>query len=128
MVGVSRSTIWRACKSGRLSAERSGKDFLIEVSELTRVFPVKPAHPVATKPDETLPPVAAETTETGLVAELKRQIERLEKQVGSLEGDKSDLRQERDRLLSLIESQAEQVKLLTDQRPQAGWFARLFRR
>lgn len=124
MVGVSRSTIWRACKNGRLSADRNGKDFLIEVSELTRVFPVKPSHEVALKPPETM---RQEAPETGLVSELRRQIERLERQVGSLEGDKGDLRQERDRLLSLIEQQAEQVRLLTDQRPKAGWLARLFK-
>ena len=41
MAGVSRSTIWRACKSGRLSAERTGKDFLVDVSELERAFPLK---------------------------------------------------------------------------------------
>lgn len=125
MVGVSRSTIWRACKAGRLSAERNGKDFLIDVSELTRVFPLKPSHPVAPKPGET---VQQDASETGLVSELRRQIERLEKQVEGLEGDKGDLRQERDRLLSLIEQQAEQVKLLTDQRPKDGWFFRLFGR
>lgn len=124
MVGVSRSTIWRACKSGRLSADRNGKDFLIEVSELTRVFPVKPSHEVAPKPPETM---QQEAPETGLVSELRRQIGRLEKQVESLEGDKGDLRQERDRLLSLIEQQAEQVRLLTDQRPKVGWFARIFK-
>jgi excisionase family DNA binding protein len=114
MAGVSRSTIWRACKTGRLSAEKTGKDFLIEVSELQRVFPLKAAsshetsHSVASKPDE-----------TALVAELRRQIERLEM-------DKADLRQERDRLLHLVERQTDQVRALTDQRPRRPWWQRLF--
>jgi chromosome segregation ATPase len=96
------------------------------VSELERVFPLKPAssregsQPVAVKLTET-------ETETALVAELRRRIEGLERQVQGLEGDKDDLRQERDRLLRLVESATDQVKLLTDQRPR-GWLARLLGR
>jgi excisionase family DNA binding protein len=123
MAGVSRSTIWRACKTGKLSAEKSGKDFVIEVSELERVFALKrsssheTSHPVAAKPDATKPVVASKPDETELVAELRRQIERMEQ-------DKADLRQERDRLLGLVERQSDQVRLLTDQRPRLGWLER----
>jgi excisionase family DNA binding protein len=124
LAGVSRSTVWRACKSGRLSAERAGKDFAIEVSELQRVFPLQPpatSHPVTEKPDATGPSVAEKPDETALVAELRRQVERLE-------ADKADLRQERDRLLSLVERQSDQVRLLTDQRERQPWLRRLFRK
>ena len=41
----------------------------------------------------------------------------MQQQIDALEADKTDLRAERDRLLSVIETQAQQVKLLTDQRP-----------
>jgi excisionase family DNA binding protein len=124
MAGVSRSTIWRACKTGKLSAERAGKDFAIEVSELERAFPLKPdatSHSVAEKPGETAPSVAVQQDETALVAELRRQIERLEI-------DKADLRQERDRLLSLVERQTDQVQLLTDQRERQPWWHRWLKR
>jgi excisionase family DNA binding protein len=114
MAGVSRSTIWRACKTGRLSAERTGKDFLVEVSELGRVFPLKVA-----SSHETLQTVAAKPDATDLVAELRRQIERLERQV-------ADLQQERDRLLGLIEKQS--VALITDQRPRSSWLQRWLKR
>ena len=48
-----------------------------------------------------------------------------------LEADKTDLRAERDRLLSVIETQAQQVKLLTDQRSaqaeaRPGFWRRVF--
>jgi hypothetical protein len=136
MAGVSRSTIWRACKSGRLSAERSGKDFAIEVSELERVFPLRPhktSQPVAEKPTETASSVAVKPDETALVAELRRQIERLEADKAKLEADKvrmeTDMRQERDRMFSLIERQSDQVRLLTDQRQQQRpWWERLLGR
>ena len=42
--GVSKSTIWRSVKSGRLSAARDDDgDFAIDPAELFRVFPPKPA-------------------------------------------------------------------------------------
>lgn len=118
MAGVSRSTIWRACKSGRLSAERQGKDFLIEVSELERVFPLKPASLHETshqKPPETAPQVAAQPDATKLVAE------QYEKRIASLEQQIEDLQRNRDQLLSLVEKQT--VALLSDQRP---WWRRIF--
>ena len=51
--------------------------------------------------------------------------------IDALEADKTDLRAERDRLLSVIETQAQQVKLLTDQRPaqaeaRRGFWRRVF--
>ena len=39
LTGKNRTTIWRACKAGRLSAARSDDgDFLIEPVELERVY------------------------------------------------------------------------------------------
>ena len=116
MAGVSRSTIWRACKSGRLSAERAGKDFLVEMSELERVFPLKLAsshetsHPVVVKPSETNLQVAVQPDAMELAAAYKRQVEMLEKQV-------EDLQHQRDWFKGQFEKEKEeQVRLLTDQR------------
>ena len=55
----------------------------------------------------------------------------LDPRIDALEADKTDLRAERDRLLSVIETQAQQVKLLTDQRPaqaeaRCGFWRRVF--
>jgi excisionase family DNA binding protein len=131
MAGISRSTIWRACKSGKLSAERSGKDWLIDVAELERVYgPLARPDGVASS-HETSQPVAekpaATSSETDMVAELRRRIETLERHVQGLEEDKADLRTERDRLMSLVERQADHVRLLTDQRQpaQRAWWRRL---
>lgn len=44
--GVSKSTIFRAIKSGRMSAPRNDDgEFLIDPAELHRVYPIKPATP-----------------------------------------------------------------------------------
>jgi hypothetical protein len=62
-----------------------------------------------------------------MVAELRRRIETLEQHVQGMELDKADLRTERDRLLVLVERQADHVRLLTDQRQVARrpWWRRL---
>lgn len=50
--GKSRSTIWRACRHGRLAARRNKTgDYLIDRSELERVFgPSEPLDPTASDP------------------------------------------------------------------------------
>ena len=132
LAGISRSTIWRACKSGKLSAERSGKDWMIDVAELERVYGPLGRMNGAASSHETLRPVAEKPTatarETDVVAELRRRIEMLERHVQGLESDKADLRSERDRLLALVERQSDHVRLLTDQRERRPWWRRLIGR
>jgi excisionase family DNA binding protein len=122
LAGISRSTIWRACKNGKLSAERSGKDWLVEVAELERVYGSLGRVNGADSSHETSQTVAVKPAATGpetaLVAELQRRIEALERHVQGVEADKADLRTERDRLLTLVERQSDHVRLLTDQRQQ----------
>jgi hypothetical protein len=48
---------------------------------------------------------------------LRERLAFMQQRIDALEADKTDLRAERDRLLSVIETQAQQVKLLSDQRP-----------
>lgn len=45
--GKSKSTISRAIKTGRLSANRDGERFEIDAAELFRVFDATPAQPIA---------------------------------------------------------------------------------
>lgn len=106
--GKSRSTIWRAAKSGKVSAERTATgDFVIDVAELERAFGSlnRPAtsHEVLLQPLET-------ANETGM---LRREVDLLREQLDALKADKSDLQTERDRLLTIVEGQQ---RLLTDQR------------
>lgn len=130
LTGKNRTTIWRACKNGKISAHRSGEgDFLIEPVELERVYgslrspqPTDALHEDAVQPD-----VSANETSA-----LHREIELMREHLRSLERDKDDLRTERDRLLGVIEEQSASVKLLTDERAATtskkptSWLGRLF--
>src|SRR5512143_969717 len=95
--GKSRSTIWRAAKSGKVSAERTATgDFVIDVAELERVFgPLNPpdtSHQGSTKPHETVSETSALRREVDL---LREQIGIYREQIEALKADKSDLQAER---------------------------------
>ena len=115
LTGKNRTTIWRACKTGRISAIRGGAgDFLIQVAELERAYgklrvqqPIDGLQEVAEQPSATL----FETNG------FEHKVALLRERVASLERDKDDFRGERDRLLGVLEKQSDHIKLLTDQRP-----------
>lgn len=97
--GVARSTIWRAIKSGKISAARSGaKDYLIDPAELFRVFaPQQPAQQDL-KQDAT----QSATSETAL---LRNEMEHLrairamlEKQIEDLKADRDSWKHQAERL------------------------------
>jgi hypothetical protein len=108
MAGVSRSTIHKQLNSGKLSAERTDGQTLIDVSELERVFG-------ALVPPGTLRPNRRSThpDTPQITAILQSQIELLQRELDVT-------RQERDRLLGIIERQA----LVLPERK--GWWRRLF--
>jgi type II secretory pathway component PulM len=115
-VNVSKATIHRAIKSGKLSASRhEDGTFSIDPSELHRVF--ETAHIAQMKRDETAPErndtAVIQTELTGvraLQALLERQIE--------------DLKTDRDAWRSQAEAAQ---RLLTDARPKQGLLARIFK-
>ena len=125
LTGRNRTTIWRACKTGRLSATKSETgEYLIEVAELERAFgrlhSPQPANGLrldALHPDAT-------SNETSA---LRREVELLREQVRTLSADKDDLRAERDRLIGVLERNAEHMRQLTDQREQKPRSPALFR-
>jgi len=103
LVGVSRSAIFRAIRSGKVSAPRKENgDYAIDVSELFRVFEPKPPEqrdtdglrPAGQSEQE---PETAETGGTTVTAALKAEIEALKELVRRLDKDKDDLKAERDR-------------------------------
>jgi hypothetical protein len=114
LTGRNRTTIWRACKTGRLSATKNDiGEYLIDPAELERAYGRlhvpqlrNEMRPDARQPDAT----SNETTV------LQREVDLLREQVRELVADKADLRSERDRLLNVLERNAEQLKLLTDER------------
>ena len=127
--GVSKSTLSKAVKSGRISADRQADGSLsIDVSELFRVYPKQPLPETPSRTDGH--PKETEDN-NGLSAELQMLRERLSEKDSTI----ADLRGERDRLLAVVEEQARSVRLLTDQRapqpeiplqPPKGLWRRLF--
>ncbi len=130
---VSKATILRAIKSGRMSAPKNESgEYEIDPAEFYRVFPPTSSGPGSepgTKTDTDQPKTAFETGQ--LSAELNLIRERMsmagqmhEKELGLLNArieelmqDRADLRAERDSLLKTLQEQAVSVRLLTDQRP-----------
>jgi type II secretory pathway component PulM len=114
-VNVSKATIHRAIKSGKLSASRhEDGTFSIDPSELNRVF--ETAHIAPMKRDET----AKEHNDTAVIqAELTgvRALQAL------LERQIEDLKTDRDAWRSQAEAAQ---RLLTDARPKERLLARLF--
>jgi hypothetical protein len=112
LTGKNQSTIHRAMKAGRLSYSLSDSgERLLDTSELNRLFPVK------SDDDALRNDAPAEHRNYAQAADLRARMTLMQQRIDALEADKADLRSERDRLLSVIETQAQQVKLLTDRRP-----------
>ena len=126
LTGKNQSTIHRAMKAGRLSYSLGDSgERLLDTSELTRLFPLK------SDDDGLRNDASGEQRNDTQAAELRERLAFMQQRIDALEADKTDLRAERDRLLSVIETQAQQVKLLTDQRPaqaeaRRGFWRRVF--
>lgn len=130
LAGVSKGTVSKALKSGRLSyAEKTDNGYLIETSELFRVFPPKQPATVEDARSET--PLGNRETlmETG---GLHREVELLREQLRDRDGVVDDLRQRLDKSEEeRREAQARVIGLLTG--PSAteskrGFLGRLFGR
>jgi excisionase family DNA binding protein len=115
--GVSRSTIFRAIKTGRISATRTdGGNFTIEPAELHRVFPPAPAMPVTHASNGAMNHGAMPlgTADTGHVVQLESEIKALRdmsallrEQLHETRDTVDDLRRDRD----AWRSQAQQLAL-----------------
>ncbi len=105
--GKSKSSIYRAIKSGVISASRRDDgQYEIDPAELHRAFPAVSRNVPEGVPDDS---VARERNGE------KRERELLEREIARLEETVADLRRERDRLLKLVDEQAGTVRLLTHQ-------------
>jgi len=121
--GTSKASIWRAIKSGRLSATRQDDGtYSIDPAELFRVYPKRVANG-GLKQTETAPETG-ETAETSPVtaaqAALEVEVRMLREMLGRME---EAHRREREALQGERNSwRAQTERLLTDQRPRpAGW-------
>jgi hypothetical protein len=124
---VSRGTIYRDIRRGRLSAEDNGKGrTVVDLSELERVY----ARKTVSGPSHTVQGTQFDTDDS--VHEnsvLQREVELLRERIAEHHAVIDDLRSERDRLLKMLEEQAGTVKLLTDERqktqqPARRWWRR----
>jgi hypothetical protein len=110
--GVAKSTIWRAIKSGRLSASRSVVgSYQVDAAELFRVFPAVP------KNDPTQQ-VATVIEHVGTAAQ-EAQIAAMKDISGLLREQIEDLRKDRDAWRGQAESNQ---RLLIDARKRRGIF------
>jgi hypothetical protein len=117
-VGRGKPAILKAIKSGRISAQKDDNgQWQIDPAELHRVYPVN----TAGNSSDTKPGERQETpNESSAVAP---EIEMLRERLAEKDEHIADLRAERDRLLGIVETQAQQVKQLTDQRPRRHWWS-----
>lgn len=119
VAGQSKSTIWRAVKSGRLSATRTDAgDYQIDPAELHRVFPLGTGQGRAVTASVKRDATVLERAEMAL---LEAQIDNL-KQMGDLLRDElDDVRKDRD----AWRSQAEKLLLTDSVTVKPGWLRRL---
>jgi excisionase family DNA binding protein len=107
-VNVSKSTILRAVRSGRMSAGRTEDGgYSIDPAELFRVYEPKSNGNGACVPEG-----------NSMQRELEAQITGLKEMRDMLFAQLEDCKRERD----AWRSQAEKVALLTDQRPRKRWW------
>lgn len=127
LAGVSKGTVSKAIKSGRLSyVEKTDRGYLIETSELFRVFPPKKSETVEKHRSETGD--GNPVNSTGL----QREIQLLREQLQDRDNVVADLRQRLDKSEEeRREAQARVIGLLTGPEPaetKRGFFNRLFGR
>ena len=127
-VGKSVPTITRAIKSGKLSAEKKpGGGYVIDPSELFRVYPSKSNDTGKALPSETPKKGNKSESVTPKISSeinlLREQIDRIDemnaRELKRLEEQIEDLRRDRDKWHALAEKQADTVKMLTHQQETA---------
>lgn len=129
--GRSVPTITRAIQSGKLSAEPNGKGWLIDTSELHRVFPpVKAAYNNIS--DDIHNNLGHETRESpNSYGALQKEIEGLRERLQDKESVISDLRTDRDHWRELAETTARLLPAPTQPASptpasKTSWWSRVF--
>jgi excisionase family DNA binding protein len=132
-LGKSRTAVWRAIKSGKLSAERTeSKDFLIDAAELERYASnIVPAPVTPSVTSEVAPKPSVTTDESSRTRDLEIDLATLRERTAQQERRIADLEVDRERRIVDMEkwrSIAENAtRLLTDQRERRPWWRRLWR-
>jgi hypothetical protein len=110
--GVSRPTMWRLVKSGKVSGSRNARGaWMIEESEFARAVAGGFVQ-LNSSPDSSPNSDEKVFEQSALLAE----VQVLRETVAELRADKTTLDERVAQLLKIVETQAEQNRLLTDQR------------
>jgi excisionase family DNA binding protein len=133
LAGVGKTTLTRAIKSGRLSADRrEDGSYRIDPAELSRVYEISVETPATGNETGNVAHRATagrdsrETAETtAQQAALDERIAGLQEIVRRLDEQARDLREERDAWRVQAENASQAVMLLTDQSSRRSWWRRL---
>lgn len=121
--GTSKSTILRAIKSGRLSANRlEDGTYEIDAAELERVYPAERMKQRGADAMEHHAPAAEAVTQASATAALEAQLEGLREILRRSDAMADELRQDRDKWRNMAEAQQRQ---LTDGTRSRSWWQRL---
>jgi len=122
--GVSKATLSRAIKSGKVSATKNDKGgWDIDPAELFRVYPRNTSNGSGNgSMKQTATPDATASETAVLQAEIAGLRERLDDMKATLERERENVEREREQV-DKWQQQAESLRLLADQRPRKrGWF------
>jgi excisionase family DNA binding protein len=133
LAGVGKTTLTRAIKSGRLSAERrEDGSYRINAAELSRAYEISVETPATGGVTGDVVHRATAGRDTGETAEtaarqaaLDERIAGLQEIVRRLDEQARDLREERDAWRVQADNAAQAVMLLTDQSSRPSWWRRL---
>jgi len=128
--GKNKTTIQRAIKSGKISANKSHSgSYEIDPSELHRVFPATKQHKKTQQSNETQQLEKTHKNDTlDRIIKLEKDIAVLEAQKEGLENQKHQMEETVEDLRKRLDTSESRVTaLLSDQRPRSGFFRRLFK-
>lgn len=112
--GANKSTIWRAIKSGRMSANRlDDGGFAIDPAELFRVFPPQPSERQDATADSVAQWPASRATDKNKIAELTAKLAAADAAIAGLRELIAEVRQSRDACQAQAEDWKTQAGRLT---------------
>lgn len=115
--GKDRSTLFRAIKSGKLTATKNAAgDYQVDVAELIRVYGPLKAATLQTSAADVAPQPQATAENTNATNDLLREVEFLRLRNKELEADKAAATEREKWLQAKLDELTPAVKLLTDQR------------
>lgn len=120
--GISRPTLYRLKKQGKLSFEKEGGRAVVDLSEALRALGQPSVQSVQVETNATV----HETTTPD--NSLKDKVESLEREVEMLKDSLGHARKAEDQLRGIVDRQTRLLEDHSSKAPESGFFARLFGR